>query len=316
MYPKADRAISRIPHSSVSVAARSTETYKRAGWIALAFLACVLWSAHTVWAAVTISYFSAQGGEGQVKLIWTTASELKNRGFNVERSIDQQTWQHLGNNPSVLSQSPCIKNVVGASYQFIDTGLESGRNYFYRLQMVGQPCGDPNTYYEQIISAMTTGPTPTATATVPGIATSPATRPTFTATPTAFATPLPTFVPSVTPTTIASATASPNRTPQSSTSLPTPLPTKLARASIPSTQVPDNQNIVAPPLPTNATSSLMSVGSTDVAEPAPALPVETSGINNREIIFTGALGLAGLFGIGALVCAAIAIFLFVRPNVR
>lgn len=277
----------------------------------LVFLAGALWSAHTAWAAVTISYFAAQSSPGQIKLMWTTASELKNRGFNVERSTDQKTWQHLGNNPSVLSQSPCVKNLMGAAYQFVDPTVAQGQTYYYRLQMVGQPCGDPNTYYEQIVAAVSgPTPTPTAPATAPGAATRTPTLPAITAPP---STPAPTMAPRDTPSSVTVAATRAATPPTNSSPLP---PTKLARASMPATQVARAPEIVVPSQPASVPTAELNIESTRGEEPVSAVLPETPSDSGRGIIFAGALGLAGLFGLGALGFGALAGVLFTRSHWR
>jgi hypothetical protein len=277
-------------------------------------------------ADVTISSFTAKAGAGQIKLAWTTATELKNWGFNVERSSDQKTWQHLGSNPSVKSQSPCIKNVMGAAYNFTDDAPALGQTYYYRLQMYGQPCGDPNTYHDQIVSAVANSPT--ATATLPAPATAPATpiAPEATAPPLT-ATALPSWTATTTRVTIIPATPLP---PISTTARPSAtraLPTQIAAGPVRATQAPPNPNAPGstPPAvetaPSGESTSSTDDEATDTAEPSPApfsggtsIGGPLQGSDSRALIFVGALALAGLLGLGAVICAALAVFFFMRPN--
>jgi len=185
------------------------------------------WGARVASAEVTIAAFRAQANAGQIKIFWTTASERKNWAFNLERSTDQKTWQRLGSNPTLKSQSPCIQNVMGAAYEFTDADIAPGVRYFYRLQAIGQPCGDANAYHDEIISALTIAltATPTATRTATPTATVPIiVLPTPLATRSATPTIIPSRAPSITPTRIATqrARAAPSATRQNTaTSAPT-----------------------------------------------------------------------------------------------
>ena len=292
---------------------------------ALVLVAWFLASALTASAAVSISSFIAQAGNNQIKLMWTTASELKNRGFNLERSTDQNNWQHVGANPSVLSQSPCINNMMGASYQFIDAGLAPGLKYYYRLQLYGQPCGDQNTYYEQIVSAFV-GPTPTPTFTPTATRTStPSATAAFTATATATQSGVPSLIPSVTPG--ASSTANPSRTPTpiravtATPSVSATLPQKIAIAvptKIAASQVQDTPVSTRQPAQVSSAPTDEPVPAVQVLLSLPDEPVELEepSAGSENFVRVGAIGLAGLFGLASLVCVAFALYLSIRPRHR
>ncbi|MBI5303656.1 MAG: hypothetical protein HY868_16085 [Chloroflexi bacterium] len=259
-----------------------------------------------VFADVTIASFAAQGGAGQIKLVWTTSSERKNWGFNVERSTDQKNWLHVGSNPSTKSQSPCIQNVMGASYELTDAGLTAGVQYYYRLQTYGQPCGDTSAYYEQIVSAVVNGPTatptasiasPAATATTPGIATP---------IPSATGLPLPTVTPS--------------RTPANPIATSSKTPARLAVAPSRATPTPANQNAMIPFSPSVQPSPVVEARLASREDPADSEDLTTPPATQsrmldwRALVRGGVIGVAGLLGFASFVCGALAFFLFVRPH--
>jgi predicted extracellular nuclease len=79
--------------------------------------------------SLPVSYISFQGNASQrtINLIWETSSEQDNRGFDVLKSLDGIHFEKIGfvEGKSTTSQ----RNV----YDFEDTGVESGRIYYYRL---------------------------------------------------------------------------------------------------------------------------------------------------------------------------------------
>ncbi len=78
---------------------------------------------------VELTAFYARLSENNVTLHWKTASELNNKGFEVERSADSRQWSRLtfvpGNGTTHAEQS----------YHYTDTNPVSGINY-YRLRQV------------------------------------------------------------------------------------------------------------------------------------------------------------------------------------
>jgi hypothetical protein len=81
--------------------------------------------------SVTLVSFEAQGRDSAVELTWETASEIDNLGFHLYRSLaadgpyDRVTERVIPG----LGSSP-----VGARYRYVDSGLENGTTYFYRLE--------------------------------------------------------------------------------------------------------------------------------------------------------------------------------------
>jgi hypothetical protein len=81
--------------------------------------------------SVTLVSFLAKGQDSAVELSWETASEIDNLGFHLYRSLasegpyDRVTSRVIPG----LGSSP-----VGARYSYVDSGLENGTTYFYRLE--------------------------------------------------------------------------------------------------------------------------------------------------------------------------------------
>ena len=264
-------------------------TLRAFGFALIVFL--LTWS--RTFGEVTIAWFDAQAGTSQIKLVWTSAAERKNWGFNVERSIDQKNWQHLGDTPSMKSQSPCIQNVMGASYEFVDSSVIAGTKYFYRLQLYGQPCGDPNVYHEQIVSAMIAAPTLTPASTITVFS-----SPTVIA-PTALPTRMPTKTITVRPTFPLTPTKQ--------------IPTKIALVPTRVTPSPIIQMVAPTPLtwvtPSPTVLHVALKEQVDFEEPISAKPSPIV-----TFIRIGVVLVASLFGLSSIMCAALALYLFVRSS--
>lgn len=82
---------------------------------------------------VEMTAFTASINNNNVRLNWSTATELNNRGFEVERSkinqSNEKIWQKIG---FVDGKGTTTDNTV---YQFSDNNVEPG-NYFYRLKQI------------------------------------------------------------------------------------------------------------------------------------------------------------------------------------
>lgn len=76
---------------------------------------------------VKLTSFTAVAKANIVGLNWETATEVNNRGFGVEKSIDGRTWSEL----TFVNASP--SNVNGAKYSAVDQAPIQGMN-FYRLR--------------------------------------------------------------------------------------------------------------------------------------------------------------------------------------
>jgi hypothetical protein len=97
---------------------------------------------------VELTSFTAVALNGTVTLEWTTATEVNNKGFDVERSSDNQNFSVIGfvNGFGTTTE--------GKSYSFSDAGLAEGK-YFYRLRQIDYN-GDFE--YSPVIEADVTAP--------------------------------------------------------------------------------------------------------------------------------------------------------------
>ncbi|NWF50453.1 MAG: T9SS type A sorting domain-containing protein [Ignavibacteriaceae bacterium] len=78
---------------------------------------------------VELTSFTASVANGSVRLNWTTATEVNNAGFEVERRSVNNDWQKIG----YVSGSGTTTE--SRSYSFIDNNLNAGQ-YSYRLKQV------------------------------------------------------------------------------------------------------------------------------------------------------------------------------------
>lgn len=78
---------------------------------------------------IQLSSFTATKSGSRVQLAWSTASETNNKGFDVQRSQDGNTWTSIG---FVNGAGQSTQN---RSYQFDDIAPLKGKNY-YRLVQV------------------------------------------------------------------------------------------------------------------------------------------------------------------------------------
>ncbi|HRI85608.1 MAG TPA: T9SS type A sorting domain-containing protein [Ignavibacteria bacterium] len=78
---------------------------------------------------VELSSFTSVINNRDVTLNWTTASELNNSGFDIERSSEFSSWTKIGN----VTGNGTINTPV--NYSFTDRGLATG-NYSYRLKQI------------------------------------------------------------------------------------------------------------------------------------------------------------------------------------
>ena len=78
---------------------------------------------------VNLQSFSGHSEGGFNYLTWTTATELNNDHFNVQRSLDAKNWQTIG---QVAGNGTTEERIT---YEFLDREAPAGLNY-YRLQQV------------------------------------------------------------------------------------------------------------------------------------------------------------------------------------
>ena len=81
--------------------------------------------------AVDLASFSARGLDGAVELVWQTASELDNLGFQLYRAESSQGPYERITASAIpgLGSSP-----AGARYRYVDSRLVNGKLYFYQLE--------------------------------------------------------------------------------------------------------------------------------------------------------------------------------------
>ena len=79
---------------------------------------------------VQLTSFDAQFNGTNVNLNWNTATEIKNYGFDIERSVDNSSWNKIG-----FVQGNGSSNVPH-NYNFVDKDLTLSRTYYYRLKQI------------------------------------------------------------------------------------------------------------------------------------------------------------------------------------
>jgi len=91
---------------------------------------------------VKFSDFSAATEENNVVLRWTTATEINNKGFEIQRSVDRSSWTVLG------FVNGAGNTVDQKKYNYTDTKLAPG-HYYYRVK---QQDHDGKFEYSQVVS--------------------------------------------------------------------------------------------------------------------------------------------------------------------
>lgn len=81
---------------------------------------------------VSMLYFNATKEGNAAQLSWATTSEIHNKGFAIERSVDSRSWNEIG---FVAAQSPEMGDNGQLNYTFLDQKITEGNN-FYRLKQV------------------------------------------------------------------------------------------------------------------------------------------------------------------------------------
>jgi len=83
----------------------------------------------------------------QIDLYWSTASEIQNKGFDLQRrSEDETTFESIG------WQDGQALSTTFANYVFQDKNVNRGINYYYRLRQVDTD--GQETYSEIVIAAL------------------------------------------------------------------------------------------------------------------------------------------------------------------
>ena len=80
---------------------------------------------------IELSGFSAFPGDKKVTVMWETATEIDNAGFNILRA-ESENGEYVQINKSLIPAKG--SSTQGASYQIVDEGLQNRRTYFYKLE--------------------------------------------------------------------------------------------------------------------------------------------------------------------------------------
>jgi len=83
--------------------------------------------------AITLSSFTASQKAKKVIVIWQTATEIDNLGFNIYRS-ESESGQYTKINKKLIHAKG--SSTKGASYKFKDKHVFSGKTYWYKLEDV------------------------------------------------------------------------------------------------------------------------------------------------------------------------------------
>jgi hypothetical protein len=193
------------------------------------------WGIGIAYAAVDLSHFLITPESGQVLLNWETGSELDVVGFYVLRNTEvtgpYTGWSDIeivDASTGIPTRFVAARHEVGATYDFVDVGLEDGDFYCYTLEVWNSD--NTREWHAGMPACITVGELlPTATPTQDLTTTMTPATPTNTpggptATPTGTATPRP-------PTSTATNTNTPTNTPVASSTLPffgTPQPSSTA----------------------------------------------------------------------------------------
>lgn len=85
--------------------------------------------------AVALAEASASYADAQAILRWRTANESDLVGFHIYRSVDSGAAVRLTEDRLIAAQKPGQSD--GASYDYTDTSVETGKRYIYALEFVG-----------------------------------------------------------------------------------------------------------------------------------------------------------------------------------
>jgi hypothetical protein len=78
---------------------------------------------------VELTFFTANVNGSTVSLNWTTATEINNRGFEIQRKSENANWENIGFVPGFGTTTE------SRSYNYLDNSVSNGK-YFYRLKQI------------------------------------------------------------------------------------------------------------------------------------------------------------------------------------
>ncbi len=113
------------------------------------------WKYNNTPTAVTLAAFDVTPQEDAILVTWETASELDNVGFNLYRSEKAEGPYTRLNATLIPPQYP--GSVLGGLYEWLDTGVQPGVTYFYKLEDLDVK--GVSTFHGPISTASLTTPT-------------------------------------------------------------------------------------------------------------------------------------------------------------
>jgi hypothetical protein len=81
---------------------------------------------------VTKEQLAGEAGSNSAKIDWSTATEINNNYFSIEKSTDSKNWGAIGKQNSKAQNG---NSTTELNYVFYDSNLESGTNY-YRIKQI------------------------------------------------------------------------------------------------------------------------------------------------------------------------------------
>ena len=202
------------------------------------------------------------GGNHQVRIVWTTSSEVDNSGFFIQRSLQETSgFTRINSDDFIFSE---VAFQGGWTYTYIDPNVTPGTVYWYEIEAVDL---DDNSSFSDRYSVAPTGQTsqntpgaPTSTS-ISGYPGPGATEPYSTPTPNTYPGPGGTQAPAATNAAFATVT------PRLSTSTPATLPTSPQGATLIPGQPTPFVNINPPSNP-GATTTLVPLPALTMIFPA------------------------------------------------
>jgi pimeloyl-ACP methyl ester carboxylesterase len=80
---------------------------------------------------IQLASFTATPGAMRITLIWTTASEIDNAGFNLYRA-ESENGGYVKINPALIPAQGSPTS--GAAYNYIDNNVQNRKTYYYKLE--------------------------------------------------------------------------------------------------------------------------------------------------------------------------------------
>ena len=84
---------------------------------------------------ISLDEFKAIPGNRKVTIIWSTASEIDNAGFNIYRSTEEDGTYTKINTELIPANGSAV---ISATYQFVDKPVNNRTTYWYKLEDINQ----------------------------------------------------------------------------------------------------------------------------------------------------------------------------------